>query len=116
MAALIQFDLSEAFGTASMKTHAINSNWQVCGLSHGLKISSKAINKEYWWIKLKGDTQSFIAMLVVNQGLFNIFIPDLERRMHQFIDDIYSWHKLGGGLNALMGKEKHSGSDTDVIK
>lgn len=48
-------------------------------------------------------------MLVVNQGLFKIFIPDLERRMHQLIDDIYSWHKLGGSLNAFMGKEKYVG-------
>lgn len=56
----------------------------------------------------------FVVILVANQGLFNIFIPDLEGRMHQLIDDIYSRHKLGEGLNALMGKEKYSGSETDI--
>lgn len=55
-------------------------------------------------------------MLAVNQGLFNIFTPDLERRMRQLIDDIYAWHKLGGGLNAVTVKEKYSGSETEVKK
>lgn len=58
-----------------MNSHTINSNRQIGELSHGLKMSSKAINKEYPQIKLKRDTQLFGVMLVLNQDLFNFFIP-----------------------------------------
>lgn len=75
MADLIQFDFNKAFDIVSMNSHTINSNRQIGELSHGLKMSSKAINKEYPQIKLKRDTQLFAVMLVLNQDLFNFFIP-----------------------------------------